>query len=128
VHALVDVTVRAFAELYRRRRSLVMIFLKGRIDPAIRDYCRAHNRRLAQELFRLARDAGMVPPGATGLHAELAMEITDRLLQVAFEKDVDGDPHVVQEAIDGVTGYLERHAATRGTTEGSPSTGPSPAQ
>jgi AcrR family transcriptional regulator len=123
VRTLVEVTMRAFVDLYRRRRSLVMIFLRGRTVPAIRDHCRAHNRRLAHELYTLARARGLVLPGATGLHAELAMEITDRLLQVAFEKDPRGDPRVVDEAIAVVSGYLETHSAARGVFGPGPSPG-----
>jgi AcrR family transcriptional regulator len=110
VRALVETTMRAFAEVYRRRPSLVMIFMRGRTNPAVRDYCRAHNRRLAKQLFELSRDAEMVVDDATGLRAELAMEVSDRLFQVAFDRDPHGDPQVIDEAIAIVSAYLESHA------------------
>ncbi len=114
VRSLVEATMRAYLSVYRRRRSLLMIFVRGRTNRAVRDYCREHNRRLAKELFEVARSAGMVVPDATGLHAELAIEVSDRLFQVAFDKDPDGDPHVVDEAIAIVSTYLESHATPTG--------------
>jgi AcrR family transcriptional regulator len=114
VRTLVEATMRAYLAAYRRRRSLLMIFLRGRTNPAVRDYCRNHNRRLARELFIVARDAGMVVPDATGLYAELAIEVSDRLFQVAFDKRPDGDPRVVEEAIGIVSTYLESHATPTG--------------
>jgi AcrR family transcriptional regulator len=114
VRSLVEATMRAYLSVYRRRRSLLMIFVRGRTNRAVRDYCREHNRRLAKELFEVARSAGMVVPDATGLHAELAIEVSDRLFQVAFDKDPEGDPHVVDEAIAMVSGYLESRAASTG--------------
>jgi AcrR family transcriptional regulator len=114
VRSLVEATMRAYLSVYRRRRSLLMIFVRGRTNRAVRDYCREHNRRLAKELFEVARSAGMVVPDATGLHAELAIEVSDRLFQVAFDKDPDGDPHVVDEAIAIVRTYLESHATPTG--------------
>jgi AcrR family transcriptional regulator len=117
VRTLVATTMRAYLAVYRRHRSLLMIFVKGRTNPAVRDYCRDHNRRLAQQLFEVARDAGMVVPDVTGLHAELAIEVSDRLFQVAFDKDPEGDPHVVDEAIAMVSGYLESRAASTGVSD-----------
>jgi AcrR family transcriptional regulator len=114
VRTLVETTMRAYLAVYRQHRSLLMIFVRGRTNPAVRDYCRDHNRRLAQQLFEVARDAGMVVPDVTGLHAELAIEVSDRLFQVAFDKDPEGDPHVVDEAIAMVSGYLESRAASTG--------------
>jgi AcrR family transcriptional regulator len=114
VRTLVEATMRAYLSVYRRHRSLLMIFVRGRTNPAVRDYCRDHNRRLAKQLFEVARNAGMVVPDATGLHAELAIEVSDRLFQVAFDKDPEGDPHVVDEAIAMVSSYLESHATSTG--------------
>jgi AcrR family transcriptional regulator len=116
VRTLVETTLRAYAKAYARRPTLVVIWLRGRTNPAISEYCRAHNRENARRLFELARDLGMVPEDATGVHAELATEVADRMFQLAFETSLEGDPHVMDEAIEVVTAYLETHATSSGIT------------
>jgi AcrR family transcriptional regulator len=114
VRTMVETVMRAFVKVYHRRPSFVVIWMRGRTNPAIQDFCRRHNRRVAQELFELARGAGMVHEESTGLHAELAVEVTDRLFQIAFEDSLEGDPHVIDESIALVTSYLETHATPEG--------------
>jgi AcrR family transcriptional regulator len=114
VRTMVETTMRAFVKVYHRRPSYVVIWMRGRTNPAIRDYCRARNRRMARDLFETARRAGMVAEDSTGLYAELAVEVSDRLFQIAFENSLEGDPHVIDEAIELVTSYLETHATPAG--------------
>ena len=114
VRALVQATMYAFVKIYRRHPAFVMIYMRGRTNPAIRDYCRRHNRRMAGDLFALARRAGMVLEPTGGLHAELALEVSDRVFQLAFEKAPDGDLHVIEEGVSMLTTYLESHATTQG--------------
>jgi AcrR family transcriptional regulator len=114
VRSIIETTMRAFARAYGRRPAFVVIWLRGRTNSAINDFCRAHNRRIANELFTLARRSGMVLEPSTGLYAELAVEVGDRLFQIAFEDSLDGDPHVIEEAIAVMTSYLETHATASG--------------
>jgi AcrR family transcriptional regulator len=116
VRAMAETVVRAMVTVYRRRPSLVMIFVRGRTIPAVRDFCRRRNRQVARDLFESARQAGMVREPSNVLWAELAMEIIDRLFQIAFESSLEGDPEIVEEAIVAVTSYLETHATTAGIT------------
>ena len=111
---IVETTVRAFVKVYHRRPSFVVIWMRGRTNAAIRDYGRAHNKRLAHDLFQVARDAGMLPPDAVGQFAELAVEVADRLFPIAFENSLSADPMVVEETIKMVTAYLEKHATPAG--------------
>ena len=117
VRTMVETTIRAFVTVYRRRPALVMIWLRGRTNPEVYGFCREHSRRMARDLFELARRAGMVGDDSTGLFAELAFQVTDRLFQVAFEHSLEGDPVVIEESIALVTSYLETHA-TRAGIEG----------
>jgi hypothetical protein len=71
---------------------------------------------VARDLFESARQAGMVREPSNVLWAELAMEIIDRLFQIAFESSLEGDPEIVEEAIVAVTSYLETHATNAGIT------------
>ena len=114
VRGLVETTIRGYVQVYLRRPAFVVVWLRGRTNPVINDFCRAHNRRVASELFEMACRTGMVLDPSNGRYAELATEVSDRLLQVAFEHRLDGDPLVIAESITVVTNYLETHATPEG--------------
>lgn len=114
IGSIVETTMRAFVKVYHRRPAFVEIWLRGRTNSAINEFGRAHNKRVAADLFRLARDAGLVRPGTRRVHAELAVEVGDRLFQLAFEDKLKGDNVIIREGIELVRSYLERHATTEG--------------
>ena len=114
IASLVEATMRSFVSVFHERPAFVFIWLRGRTNHAIQDYGRAHNRRVAGDLFQVARDLGLLTDEARPLHAELAVELGDRLFQLAFETDAAGDPAVVEEGIKIVTQYLELYATPEG--------------
>jgi AcrR family transcriptional regulator len=114
MRTLVETTMRAFVKVYHRRPSFVAIWFRGRTNVAVQEYVRAHNRRMAADLFQIARSAGMVADGSDGRYAELAVEVGDRIFQIAFETSLTGDPHLIDEGIALVTTYLETHATPAG--------------
>jgi AcrR family transcriptional regulator len=114
VRAIVETTMRAYVKVYRRRPAFVVIWLRGRTNAAINDFCRGHNRLVAAQLFELARSAGLVAETSTTLHAQLAVEVADRIFQIAFEDSLEGHPAVIDEGIEVVTSYLENHATPAG--------------
>jgi hypothetical protein len=106
--------MRAFVKVYHRRPSFVVIWFRGRTNVAVQEFVRAHNRRMARDLFHIARSAGMVVEGSGGTHAELAVEVADRIFQLAFESSLIGDAHMIDEGIALVTAYLETHSTPAG--------------
>lgn len=114
IATIVEATMGAFLSVYRQRPAFIMIWLRGRTNPTIKEYCRDHNRRIADELFKTADDLGLFGPHADPCYAELAVEIGDRLFQVAFEDDLRGDPMVLEEAVKVVTAYLQLYASQKG--------------
>lgn len=114
IGTVVEATMRAFVKVYHRRPAFVVIWLRGRTNTAISDFCRAHNKRVAADLFRFAVDADLVREGTRPIHAELAVEVGDRVFQLAFETRMRGDKVVIGEGIELVRGYLERHATPAG--------------
>ena len=114
VRSIVETTMRAFVKVYHRRPSFVVIWFRGRTSPAVMDYCRSRNQQMARDLFAVAQRAGMVVEGSDGLYAELAVEVADRIFQIAYEESLTGDPHVIDEGIALVTAYLETHATPAG--------------
>ncbi len=113
--ALVDTAMRAFVKVYLRRRAFVEIYLRGRTNPALAAYGREHNVRIARTLRALALDAGLASPALTEKVAVLAVEIGDRVFQLAFEHDAAGDAELVDEGIALMTAYLQRFAAGAAT-------------
>ena len=60
---------------------------------------------------RLRPGAGLAGAGSPPSGRVLAVEVGDRIFQLAFEHDDEGDPLLVEEGIALVTAYLERYAS-----------------
>lgn len=114
IRTIVEATVAAFVAVYRERPAFVTIYLRGRTNTAIDEFCRAHNRDIAASLFALASDLGLVVQDAAQRHAEIAVEMGDRLFQLAFVTDMQGDPLVIEEAVKVLSAYLELYASPAG--------------
>ena len=114
VASVVRATMESFVRVYHRRRSFVEIYLRGRTNLAVHRFGREHNERIAASLREYAVDAGLVGAELTLERARLAVEVGDRIFQLAFEHDDEGDPDLVEEGIVLVTGYLERYATAAG--------------
>jgi AcrR family transcriptional regulator len=111
IAVLVETTMRAFVKVYLRRRAFVEIYLRGRTNPALHAYGREHNRRIAATLRELAVTEGLARADLPEAAAVLAVELGDRVFQLAFEHDATGDETIVEEGIIVLTGYLERYRA-----------------
>lgn len=109
---VVRTTTAAFVKVYDRRPAFVEVYLRGRTNSAIAQFGREHNARVARMLRGYVVDAGLAAPTLTDAIAELAVEVGDRVFQLAYEQRVDGDPLLVREGTTMITAYLERYAAS----------------
>ena len=116
VSSIVAATMNAFVTVYRDRPAFVEIWLRGRTNQAIREYGRAHNEQVAHDLHALARGLGLVTDEGTEQIARIAVEMGDRLFQLAYEETLDGDPAIISEAVTLLTTYLQRYATPAGLT------------
>ena len=116
VASLVRTTMQAFVTVYHRRRAFVEIYLRGRTNPAVHQFGREHNARIAETLHAFADELGLAAPDLSPKVALLAVEVGDRVFQMAYEHDPTGDPELVEEGIALVTAYLERYATPAGLT------------
>jgi AcrR family transcriptional regulator len=114
VAGLVRTTMLAFVGVYHRRRAFVEIYLRGRNNAAVHRFGREHNARVAQMLQEYAVEAGLATSDLTVTRARLAVEVGDRVFQLAYETEIDGDPVLIEEGIAMVTAYLERYATPAG--------------
>jgi len=111
VAGVVGTTMAAFVKVYDRRPAFVEVYLRGRSNAAIAQFGREHNARVARTLRAYAVDLGVLRPDLTDAMAELAVEVGDRVFQLAYEKRRGGDRALVAEGLAMVTAYLERYAA-----------------
>ncbi|GAA1514429.1 TetR/AcrR family transcriptional regulator [Nocardioides humi] len=118
IATMVETAMRAFVAVYHRRPAFMQIWMRGRANPAIYDYGRHHNRRIAANLLAFGVDAGLLGTDRYGDEemtaiAELAVEVGDSAFQLAFEHDPRGDEFLISQAIALVSGYLERITSGR---------------
>jgi hypothetical protein len=118
VAALVEVSMRSFVKVYLRRRAFVEIYLRGRTNPALHAYGREHNRRIALTLRDLALADGLAREDLPELAAVLAVELGDRVFQLAFEHQDTGDEAIIEEGIVLLTSYLQRYEVASATDSG----------
>lgn len=110
VRSVVEATMRAFVSVYHQRPGFVVIWWRSRTNAAVKDFCREHNRRVAAMLHGFAVEAGLLRPDTPVLDVELAVEVGDRVFELAFEHDLQGEEGLIARGVDLVSGYLERFA------------------
>lgn len=111
VDAFVRTALGSFVAVYQRRRAFVEIYLRGRTNLAVHRFGAEHNARVAAMLRAFAVDLGVVGPDLTDAAARLAVDIGDRVFQLAYATDDEGDPVLVEEGTLMLVAYLERYAA-----------------
>lgn len=110
VESLVRSVMTSFVRVYHRRRAFVEIYLRGRSNAAVHRFGREHNQRVAAMLREFAVDAGLAVPDLPVAAAELAVEVGDRVFQLAFARTFRGDAFLIEQGIELVAGYLEKYA------------------
>lgn len=108
--AMVETVMRAFITVYARRPAFVEVWLRGRGNAAIRARGREHNTTVAEMMHAYAIELGLAAPDVPPRVALLAVEIGDRVFQLAYEHDLDGDQQLVEEGITMIVAYLDRYA------------------
>ncbi|WP_348679653.1 TetR/AcrR family transcriptional regulator [uncultured Nocardioides sp.] len=114
VAGVVRAAMQAFVAVYRRRPAFVEIYLRGRTNVAVARFGRAHNVRVAEALRSFGIERGLCREDLTLDAATLAVEVGDRVFQLAYEDRPEGDPALVEEGITMMTAYLERYATDAG--------------
>lgn len=114
VRSIVTTTMRAYTEVYALRPAFIAIWLRGRTNLAVMAFCRDHNRRTAKTLHALMMNLGLLTPEADVTRGELAVELGDRVFQLAYEKDFRGDQRIIDDGREIVIDYLERFATDAG--------------
>jgi AcrR family transcriptional regulator len=114
VRTLVQATVAAYVAGYRQRPSYVIIWFQGRVSPEIATFVRRRSEDLATRFHAFSIAAGLVRPETGVLVFELAAEMIDAFLAVAYRDDLGGDERIIDEGIEMITSYIAPHATTAG--------------
>jgi AcrR family transcriptional regulator len=114
VRTLLQATVAAYVAGYRQRPSYVILWFQGRVSPEIATFVRNRSEDLATRFHTFSVAAGLVRPETDVLVFELAAEMIDAFLAVAYRDDIGGDERVVAQGIEMITTYIERHATPAG--------------
>ena len=69
---------------------------------------------MASAFFAQGAGLGLFADHADPCHAEIAIEVGDRLFEKAFEDENDGNELILDEARKVVTAYLELYASPAG--------------
>jgi hypothetical protein len=69
---------------------------------------------MAKDLHGIAVSAGLLRPEVTLLIAEVAVELGDRVIEMAFANDLRGDEEIIREGTELLIGSLERYATPAG--------------
>jgi AcrR family transcriptional regulator len=114
IRSLVETIVGAYVDGYRDYPSFVVLWFQGRVNPEIVEYVRARTHALAAQTRDFCVAGGLLETKTETLPLELAGEMIDAFLAVAYGGRLDGDPRVVREGIEMIVSYLERYATPRG--------------
>lgn len=114
VRNVVTATMRAFLDVYERRKEFVAIYFHGRSNRAVIEFCREHNQRIAENLHAVMRQAGLLTADADLARGRFAVEVGDRILEQAFRDGFTGDQRAIDDGIEMLVGYLERFATEAG--------------
>ncbi|WP_067534056.1 TetR/AcrR family transcriptional regulator [Nocardia crassostreae] len=107
----VDQIVALHHTLYRSHPEVVAMYYVRREAGLFPDP-REHRRRLAGMVHGLLLDRGLLRPDTAPLVTEIAVELGDRILELAYHRDPAGDPAILAEARLAMTRYLEAYAAS----------------
>jgi AcrR family transcriptional regulator len=116
VQTLVRATVEAYVAGYKAHQSYVVLWFQGRVSHEIDAFVRERTVRLAAGFREFTIAAGLIAPGTSPLVFELAGEMIDAFLNVAYRDDRRGDQRIVAEGIAMLSDYMERHATPAGRT------------
>jgi AcrR family transcriptional regulator len=106
----------SYAAYYQANPSAVRLWLDGRVSPTVRAEVLRYNHRIAQRLHGVAVAAGLAAPQADLLVFVMAVELGDRILDLAFREHRDPDPDVIRQGRIALTAYLAAALRLSGDT------------
>ena len=104
-------------DYHRRHPSHHILGVRGRIGAASSHEVHDHTARLARALLDQMQAEGVAPPGITLADVKLTMEIANRVVEVAFRGEENGDAELLERGLEMllavVAEFLEAPTAVR---------------
>ena len=95
-----------YAAYFQANRNAARLWLDGRVSPTVRAEVLRYNRRAAERLRGQAAAAGLASPQTDLLVFVMAVELGDRIMDLAFRERRDPDPDVIRQGGIALTAYL----------------------
>jgi AcrR family transcriptional regulator len=107
-----------FLDYHERRPLFVRLWFGGRVSPAVTAIARAGNLELAERARERLVAAGLVADDSPREVALLAVEVGDRILELAFRGRQRANRQVIAEGAEMLIGYLEGSAGPSDALKG----------
>lgn len=105
--------IDTFSEFVRRhyltRPEFTALYYAARSNGAIRDEARAHLARLVDLLYDRLLTLGLLPAGTDRRVVEIAVEIGDHILELAYRTTPSGDRFMIGQSQVAMLRYLQAH-------------------
>jgi AcrR family transcriptional regulator len=106
----VDAGIDEYINMHRLVPGFRTLHFGDVVDLHLLDEDRDNNGVIAEQLVRvLVEQFGIADSQRLRFALEMAVEAADALIQLAFRRDVEGDPQVLAEARALIREYLHRH-------------------
>ncbi|WAL65534.1 TetR family transcriptional regulator [Amycolatopsis cynarae] len=103
---VVDSILDIYLEMHRSVPGFSKVHFGDVVDRQLLDDSRDNNKVIADALTDLVRKYIETPGEKLPLAIMVAIEVADALLKLAFHRDPDGDPEIVEETKQLIKGYL----------------------
>ena len=109
-----------FLDYHERRPLFVRLWFGGRVSPAVTAIAQAGNLVLAERARERLVAAGLVAEDSPREVALLAVEVGDRILELAFRGRRRANRRVIAEGAEMLIAYLEAGAGPSGVLRAAP--------
>jgi AcrR family transcriptional regulator len=102
--------LEVFVDYHERRPLFVRLWFGGRVSPAVTAIAQAGNAALAERARERLVAAGLVAEDSPPEAALLAVEVGDRILELAFRERERADRKIIAEGVEMLIAYIEERA------------------
>jgi AcrR family transcriptional regulator len=103
---VVDSILDIYLDMHRSVPGFSKVHFGDVVDRQLLDDSRDNNKVIADSLTELVRKYIETPGDELSLAITVAIEVADALLKLAFHRDPQGDPEIVDETKHLIKGYL----------------------